>query len=508
VQGLKICGVMIWSLRHCVIGSLRHFHHSSFIIHNYQILKPMKQLNSPFLLMLALGLLFAFSQNALAQAGGTKPELILYKHNSGPNGAEPVVQHDLLGEIKFNGLTEINNIQTAVSMRAYATGPVSPGILPANLIFRTGAAGPFDRMVITENGLVGIGTLTPAFNLHTVGNTHTTGDFFGRIHFDDNAGANDAPNTYINEAYFELKNRSVLTGGLALPLSLNAQGGLLSLAPGGTSLDHQLFFGDDGIWNRRKTGNAADWIGADWSKLLTSEDINGTPNRIAKFTAPSELGDSQLWDDGTNVGIATTTPTAKLDVNGNTRLGGDATVTSDLQVNGNTNLGGNLGVNGNATVGQRGDRRRGFERAVHRAPAARDPGAGREGRGYLQARAARGAARLERRADSLGEHVAGRGLLLPAAGAAASGGRGGAGAAPAGGTRSDPPGGGATEAGGGGTAREARRGGGAGAAPGRGARGGPACGGGEAPQGSAGNRGAPARGGRAAPRTGGGARGA
>ena len=137
----------------------------------------MKQTTSPFFLALVLLLIGAFSQNAVAQAGGAKPELVMYKHNSGPNGAEPVVQGDLLGEIKFNALSIIGNIQTAVSMRAYATGPVSPGVVPANLIFRTGATGPFDRMVITEDGLVGIGTLTPGFNLHTVGNTHTTADF-------------------------------------------------------------------------------------------------------------------------------------------------------------------------------------------------------------------------------------------------------------------------------------------------------------------------------------------
>ncbi|MBL7776209.1 MAG: hypothetical protein JNK89_09415, partial [Saprospiraceae bacterium] len=160
----------------------------------------MKQLHAPFLLALTLLLSATFSQKTFAQAGGTKPELVMYKHNSGPNGAEPVLQGDLLGEIKFNALTEIGNVQTAVSMRAYATGPVSPGFVPANLIFRTGATGPFDRMVITQDGLVGIGTLAPQFHLHTVGNTHTTGDFFGRIHFDNNATTNDAPNTYIDEA--------------------------------------------------------------------------------------------------------------------------------------------------------------------------------------------------------------------------------------------------------------------------------------------------------------------
>jgi len=307
----------------------------------------MKKQTFPFLLMLALSLCFAFNQNAFAQGAGTKPELIMYRYNSSNVGAPlPVLQNDLLGTIKWNGLTAIGDIRTGATIQSFSTDPVAPGLLQGNLIFQTsGPLGLKNRMIITEDGLVGIGTDNPAFHLHTVGNTHTTGDFFGRIHFDNNQNTDDAPNTYVDEAYFELKRRSVL----GVP-GIGTHGGLLSMAPGATSNDHQMFFGDGGIWHRRWTNNAADWAGSTWYKLLTGEDINGTPNRLAKFLTPNSLGDSQLWDDGVNVGIGTTTPTALLDVNGNTRLGGTATVTNNFSVGGNSLLSGTLNVSGSTNL--------------------------------------------------------------------------------------------------------------------------------------------------------------
>ena len=41
----------------------------------------------------------------------------------------------------------------------------------------------------------------------------------------------------------------------------------------------------------------------------------GTTNYISKFTGTSTLGNSLVYDNGTNVGIGTTTPTAKLNIN-------------------------------------------------------------------------------------------------------------------------------------------------------------------------------------------------
>lgn len=306
----------------------------------------MRKLHAPYLFSLLFSLTGFSLNQSFAQVSGTKPEFILYKHNSGPNGAEPVVQFDMLGEIKFNALAAVNTVRTGVSIRSFATGPVNGNNLPANLIFQTGAPNLLNRMAITAEGLVGIGTITPGFHLDVVGNTHTSGDFFGRLHMDPNPG-NPGPDTYLEEAYFENKS------GLELSAPDAARGGLLTLAPtlnAAGATDHQLFFNTGGIYHRKEAANAANWAGA-WEKLLTSADINGTPNRVAKFTDPSKLGDSQLWDDGTNVGIATTTPAAKLDVNGSTRLGGNAAITGNLNVSGNGTVNGALSVNNNATIG-------------------------------------------------------------------------------------------------------------------------------------------------------------
>lgn len=325
---------------------------------------------------LLLSVLTLLTQQSFGQGSGTNPGLTMYRYNSSSTGSPiPVLNGDLLGTLKWNGLVNYGDIRTGAAIQSFITDPVGPGF-QANMIFRTSDLGGLtNRMIITEDGLVGIGLDNPAFNLHVVGNTHTTGDFYGRIHFDANTGTNDAPNTYIDEAYFELKNRAVLTGGSVLPAAAGAQGGVLSLAPGGSSLDHQLYFGDDGIWTRRTLGNAASWAGANWYKMLTGEQINGTPNRVARFLPPgpvsNSLGDSQLFDDGTDVGIGTDTPdpaflltvggdtringsvrgTANLDLTGNSVVGGNATVIGNSQVNGNSVVGGDAEVDGNLGVG-------------------------------------------------------------------------------------------------------------------------------------------------------------
>lgn len=303
----------------------------------------------PFLLFAAMLL----PRMSFAQSGGSNPSVVMYRFNGGNPSPQAVFQGNLLGTVRWDGLTAIGSIRTGASIQSYITGPVSPGVIPANMIFRTGANSQQNRMVITSEGLIGIGTMDPVYHLDIVGNTHTSGDFFGRIHFDNNASTNDAPLSYIDEAYFELKNRSVLSGGLALPPSANAQGGLFTLAPGGSSLDHQLFFGDDGIWTRRHTGNAGDWTGANWQQVLTGELISGTPNRVAKFTASNSLGDSQLFDDGSSVGIGTTSPDAAymLTVGGDTRVDGLLRATGNLSAGGNAAIGGNGTFNGNLGIG-------------------------------------------------------------------------------------------------------------------------------------------------------------
>jgi hypothetical protein len=58
---------------------------------------------------------------------------------------------------------------------------------------------------------------------------------------------------------------------------------------------------------------------------------SGTANHVTKWTGTSTLGNSNIWDGGNGeVGIATTSPTAKLDVNGTARIRSNATVNGSL----------------------------------------------------------------------------------------------------------------------------------------------------------------------------------
>ncbi len=307
-----------------------------------------------------------FTQKTFAQQSGIKPELFMLRHNNGGGGLpapSPVLTGNTLGVVTWKGLTAINSIVTGASIRSTAT-LAAPGILNADMRFSTSG---FERAIISAEGLVGIGTMTPLYHLDVVGNTHTSGRFYGRIHFDVGE-LTDLPSTYIDEAYFERKSRA------QLGLSANAtypNGGILSLAPGGGSLDRQLFSGgNDGFWTRTQDAAGGNTWGA-WEKILTGADINGTAGRVARFTgalgSPSNtLGNSQLFDDGTDVGIGTTTPDAAYlltiggdtKINGNTNTSGSTTtgslqVGTDATVNGTTRLIGKvaIGTNPVATPG-------------------------------------------------------------------------------------------------------------------------------------------------------------
>lgn len=67
---------------------------------------------------------------------------------------------------------------------------------------------------------------------------------------------------------------------------------------------HVLGF-DGTLWVNK---TIAGWLG------YTPANANGTTNYVSKFTSATTLGNSQIFDNGTNVGIGTTSPRRKLDV--------------------------------------------------------------------------------------------------------------------------------------------------------------------------------------------------
>ena len=84
-------------------------------------------------------------------------------------------------------------------------------------------------------------------------------------------------------------------------------------------------------------------------------NVSGTTNYISKFTGSNSIGNSQIYDNGTNVGIGTTSPSYKLHVSGTGRFTGTTLFQSQLTVAesfgdsvlevGNSGMGGNHRIN-------------------------------------------------------------------------------------------------------------------------------------------------------------------
>ncbi|MFN0175919.1 MAG: hypothetical protein ACKVU0_14805 [Saprospiraceae bacterium] len=317
-------------------------------------------------------LLGLFAEKTNAQASGVKPELFMYRHNGNLGGSPaPAVTGNTIGTLQWRALTAIGSVLEGATIKSEAVN-VAAGQLAANMTFNTSSfgIGLTEKMIITSPGLVGIGLHNPLFHLDVVGNTHTSGRFWGRIHYDVGMPTG-LPSTYLDESYFERKNRSDLDAGLPANAAFNnlafPVGGTLSLAPGGGSLDRQLFSGgNDGLWTRSEaTAPANTW--AAWEKILTSGDINGRENMLARYMPPgpisSTLRDGQVFDNGTNVVIGglpaypaplgaalSFLPADELTVQGDARVEDNLVVDDNATVTGSTTTG-TLSVGTTANVG-------------------------------------------------------------------------------------------------------------------------------------------------------------
>lgn len=76
------------------------------------------------------------------------------------------------------------------------------------------------------------------------------------------------------------------------------------------------------VASRLRLGKVADSLSLVKQNVLTNPVTGtGTTNYVPKFTGTSTIGNSQIFDNGTNVGINTVSPSFKLDVNGTAKTG-------------------------------------------------------------------------------------------------------------------------------------------------------------------------------------------
>lgn len=192
---------------------------------------------------------------------------------------------------------------------------------------------------------VGIGVAPGAYSLNVNGTTNTVGSLYvagalftdtsrnvyanivnatmvdstGGYKIQNTAAVNDTPGAYGQSMTLHVKDNAAIGVGAASTYS-----GVVTITPwvddtrGGA---FQVAYSQDGNIYQRYGTRSGGW--GTWRKNIHSVDIAGTANYIPKYTSTTTLGNSQIYDNGTNVGIGTNSPTQKLDVVGNITTSGD-----------------------------------------------------------------------------------------------------------------------------------------------------------------------------------------
>jgi hypothetical protein len=168
-----------------------------------------------------------------------------------------------------------------------------------------------EAMRIDSSGNVGIGTTSPSEKLEVAGNARITGDVTlsnGNALRWTSDDVRIEGTTAGDNIKFYVANTEILQ---------LAQSGTLATITGNLRVTGAYY-------DSNNSPGTADQVlvstvtGTDWQDLsdISGVDGTGTTNYVAKWSDTDTITDSVIYDDGTNVGIGTTSPGAKLDVVG------------------------------------------------------------------------------------------------------------------------------------------------------------------------------------------------
>lgn len=101
--------------------------------------------------------------------------------------------------------------------------------------------------------------------------------------------------SYTGTIYTDSSIRALISA--TSPITYNSSTGAIAINVGNTTTDGYI-------------------TSTDWNTFNNKIGGSGTTNYIAKYSGTSAITNSQIFDNGTNIGIGTASPTKKLDING------------------------------------------------------------------------------------------------------------------------------------------------------------------------------------------------
>jgi hypothetical protein len=231
------------------------------------------------------------------------------------NTPTAVILNDNIGDLLFSGY-DGTAFQNSAGIFGFVDGAVSSGVVPMRVSLVTGsnAAGRVERIVIKSNGSVGIGTTTPTKTLEAGDST------LGSMIFD----------------------RNYLSGGSAGSSYLKISTGSSSGANAGAYMDlvgkFETWVGvyannNPSNFRNMRFGNSTNAVIDTTNGTFAIQRLNDALNSVLAnpFQISNAAPTNSLIVASTgNVGLGITTPSAKLDVAGTTKLGTSGTVFNSI----------------------------------------------------------------------------------------------------------------------------------------------------------------------------------